>query len=206
MGSDHRDTEGAIWPSRSNEQIFSHSPRFRGKGCHRSAKASRSEDLQIEEPVCGGDPPMSAELAGKQLELLQEAMGSLGRVAVLWNARDAAMTNIFSAIQTAAPVLGVTVQPLGVHEDKDIDRAIATMTAARPDALFMITDVLTSRYTSKVVDFAVQHQLPTMFQGSGPVAEGGLMFYGASLTETYRRAASYVDGTRQPIVFMVCSP
>jgi putative tryptophan/tyrosine transport system substrate-binding protein len=136
---------------------------------------------------------MSAELAGKQLELLKEAMGSLGRVAVLWNARDAAMTNIFSEIQTAAPVLGVTVQPLGVHEAKDIDRAIATMTEERPDALFMITDVLTSRYTRQVVDFAVQHQLPTMFQGSGPVAEGGLIFYGASLTDTYRRAAYYVD-------------
>ena len=49
---------------------------------------------------------MSAELAGKRLQLLKEASGSLGRVAVLWNARDAVMTNIFSEIQTAAPVLG----------------------------------------------------------------------------------------------------
>ena len=136
---------------------------------------------------------MSAALAGKRLELLKEAMGRLGRVAVLWNARDAAMTNIFSEIQTAAPVLGVTVQPLGVHEAKDIDSAIATMTADRPDALFIITDVLTGRYTRQVVEFAAQHQLPTMFQSSGPVAEGGLMYYGPSLTETYRRAASYVD-------------
>ena len=136
---------------------------------------------------------MSAELAGKRLELLKETIGSLGRVAVLWNARDAFMTNIFSEIQTAAPVLGVTVQPLGVQEAKDIDTAIATMTEDRPDALFMITDVLTSRYTRQVVEFAAQHQLPTMFQSSAPVAEGGLMFYGPSLTEAYRRAAYYVD-------------
>ncbi len=136
---------------------------------------------------------MSAELAGKRLELLQEAMGSLGRVAVLWNARDAFMTNIFSEIQTAAPVLGVTVQPLGVQEAKDIDSAIATMTEERPDALFMITDVVTSRYMRQVLDFAAQHQLPTMFQNRGPVAEGGLMYYGPSLTDAYRRAASYVD-------------
>jgi ABC-type uncharacterized transport system substrate-binding protein len=136
---------------------------------------------------------MSAELAGKRLELLKEAMGSLGRVAVLWNARDAAMTNIFSEIQRAAPVLGVTVHPLGVHEVTDIDSAIATMTADRPDALFMITDVLTSRYTRQVVEFAAQHQLPTMFQNRGPVAEGGLMYYGPRLMDAYRRAASYVD-------------
>src|SRR5215813_12620909 len=136
---------------------------------------------------------MSAELAGKRLELLKETMGSLGRVAVLWNARDAFMTNIFSEIQTAAPVLGVTVQPLGVQEAKDIDSAIATMTADRPDALFITTDVLTNRYMRQVVEFAAQHQLPTMFQSSGPVAEGGLMFYGPSLANAYRRAASYVD-------------
>ena len=67
------------------------------------------------------------------------------------------------------------------------------MTEARPDALFMITDVLTSRYMSQVVEFAAQHQLPTMFQTRGPVAEGGLMYYGPSPTVAYRRAASYVD-------------
>jgi len=136
---------------------------------------------------------MSVEIAGKQLELLKEAIGSLGRVAVLWNARDPVMTNIFSKIQTAAPVLGMTVHPLGVQEDTDIDSAIATMTAERPDALFMITDVLTSRHIRQVVDFAAQHQLPTMFPSSWPVAEGGLIFYGPSLTESYRRAAYYVD-------------
>jgi putative ABC transport system substrate-binding protein len=136
---------------------------------------------------------MSAELAGKRLQLLKEASGSLGRVAVLWNARDAVMTNIFSEIQTAAPLLGMTVQPLGVQEAKDIDGAIATMTEERPDALFMITDVLTSRYVRQVLDFAVQHQLPTMFQSIGGVTEGGLMSYAPSFTDAYRRAAYYVD-------------
>ena len=136
---------------------------------------------------------MSAELAGKRLQLLKEASGRLGRVAVLWNARDAVMTNIFSEIQTAAPTLGMTVQPLAVQVAEDIDSAIAALTQERPDALFMITDVLTSRYVRQVLEFAVQHQLPTMFQSSGPVAEGGLMSYAPSSTESYRRAAYYVD-------------
>jgi putative ABC transport system substrate-binding protein len=136
---------------------------------------------------------MSAELAGKRLQLLKEASGRLGRVAVLWNARDAVMTNIFSEIQAAAPVLGMTVQPLGVQEAKDIDGAIAAMTEERPDALFMITDVLTSKYVRQVLDFAMQHQLPTMFQSIGGVAEGGLMTYAPSFTDAYRRAAYYVD-------------
>ena len=67
------------------------------------------------------------------------------------------------------------------------------MREERPDALFMITDVLTSKFTRQDVDFAAQHQLPTMFQSSGPVGEGGLMFYGPSLTDSFRRAAYYVD-------------
>jgi putative ABC transport system substrate-binding protein len=136
---------------------------------------------------------LATELSGKRLELLREAVPSLARVAVLWNARDAAMTHTFRGIQAAAPVLGVAVQPLGVREAKDIDSAIAAMTAERPDALFMISDVLTSQHMKQVVDFAAQHQLPTLFEGKGPVAVGGLISYGPSVTDLLRRAASYVD-------------
>jgi ABC-type uncharacterized transport system substrate-binding protein len=121
-------------------------------------------------------------LGGKRLELLKEAVPSLSRVAVLWNAGSDAMTLIFREIQT-----------------KDLDNAFATMMVERPDALFMITDVLTRPYTRQVVDFAAKRQLPTMFEGKdpvaaeGPVAAGGLMSYGSSLTDQLRRAASYVD-------------
>ncbi len=120
-------------------------------------------------------------------------VASLARVAVLWNARDAAMTHTFRGIQAAAPVLGVTVQPLGVQEAKEIDSAIAAMTEERPDALFMIADVLTRRHLKQVLDFAAQRQLPTLFEGRGPVAEGGLMSYGPSVPDLLRRVASYVD-------------
>ena len=138
-------------------------------------------------------------LGSKRLELLTEAVPSLSRVAVLGNSSSDAMTLIFREIQTAAPVLGVSVQPVGVHAAKDLDNAFATMTEERPDALFMITDVLTRPYTRQVVDFAAKRQLPTMFEGKDPVAEegsvaaGGLMSYGPSLTDRLRRAASYVD-------------
>jgi putative tryptophan/tyrosine transport system substrate-binding protein len=132
-------------------------------------------------------------LGGKRLELLKEAVPSLSRVAVLWNAGSDAMTLIFRDIQTAAPALGVSVQPVGVQEAKDLDNGFATMTEERADALFMITDVLTRPYTRQVVDFAAKRQLPTMFEGKDPVAAGGLMSYGSSLTDQLRRAASYVD-------------
>ncbi len=136
---------------------------------------------------------MATELNGKGLELLREAVPSLARVAVLWNVRDATMTQTFRGIQAAAPTLGIAVHLLGVQEVNDIDNAIAAITEERPDALFMITDVLTRRRIQQVVDFAAQRQLPTLFGGRDPVAEGSLMNYGPSFPDLLRRAATYVD-------------
>jgi putative ABC transport system substrate-binding protein len=136
---------------------------------------------------------LATDLSGKRLELLKEALPSLARVAVLWNARSAGMTRSFEQIQAAARALGVTVQPLGVHNAADFDSAFAAMTEERPDALFMITDVLTDPLSRRLTDFAAKSQLPTMFEFRAHVANGGLMSYGPSHTEQSRRAAYYVD-------------
>jgi putative ABC transport system substrate-binding protein len=136
---------------------------------------------------------MATELSGKRLQLLREVVPSLSRLAVLWNALDGAMTLTFRGIQTAARALGLAVRPLGVQEAKDIDTAMVAMTEERPDALFMISDVLTMRHVGQVVAFAAQRKLPTLFEGSRPVVEGGLMSYGPNITDELRRAAYYVD-------------
>ena len=80
-----------------------------------------------------------------------------------------------------------------MHNATDIDGALAAMTQERPDALFMITDVLTNVHSRRIVDFAAQHQLPTMFETRRPVVAGGLMAYGPSFADQHRRAAYYVD-------------
>ena len=136
---------------------------------------------------------LATDLSGKRLELLQEAVPTLSRVAVLWNAADPAMTQYYAQTQAAAQALGVALQPLGVRDAADIDGALAAMTQERPDALFMIADVLTTRHSRRIVDYAAQRQLPTMFEGRGLVAAGGLMAYGPSYAEQHRRAAYYVD-------------
>ena len=140
-----------------------------------------------------GSSGLTTDLSGKRLALLKEAVPSVARVAVLWNAADTAMTLRFQEIQVAAQMLGVTLQPLGVQDAADIDGALSAMTRARPDALLMITDVLTARHSRRVVDFATRNQLPTMFEYRGFVATGGLMAYGPSLADQHRRAAYYVD-------------
>ena len=133
------------------------------------------------------------DLSGKRLELLKEAVPTLSRIAVLWNAADSGMTLRFEQMQVAALALGRTVYPLGVHDATQVDSALAAMTQERPDALFVITDVLTARHNGRIVDFAAKHQLPTIFEYREPVVAGGMMAYGPSQADLHRRAAYYVD-------------
>jgi ABC-type uncharacterized transport system substrate-binding protein len=133
------------------------------------------------------------DLSGKRLELLKEAVPALARIAVLWNAADRGMTLRFEQMQAAALALGETVYPLGVHDATQVDSALTAMTQERPDALFVITDVLTARHWGRIVDFAAQNQLPTLFEYREPVVAGGLIAYGPSQADLHRRAAYYVD-------------
>jgi ABC-type uncharacterized transport system substrate-binding protein len=96
-------------------------------------------------------------------------------------------------MEVAALALGQTMYPLGVHDATQVDSALAAMTQERPDALFVITDVLTARHWARIAEFAATHQLPTLFEYREPVVAGGLMAYGPSQAALHRRAAYYVD-------------
>ena len=67
------------------------------------------------------------------------------------------------------------------------------MTQHRPDALLLVTDALTVLNRKRVIEFAAVHRIPAMYEFSFLVQDGGLMSYGASQEENFRRAASYVD-------------
>jgi putative tryptophan/tyrosine transport system substrate-binding protein len=140
-----------------------------------------------------GISDQSAELSAKRLELLREVVPRAERIAVLWNADDQSMTLRYREIEKAARVLRVTVQPLGVREPEDFDQAFSTMTRDRPDALVLVTDVLTSLNRKLVLDFATAHGIPAIYEYGFLVREGGLMSYGPNLDDLLRRAAIYVD-------------
>jgi len=114
-------------------------------------------------------------------------------IAVLWNADDRGMTLRYREVEKAAQRLHVTVQPLGVREPDDFETAFSAMTQHRPDALFLVTDALTLLNRKRVIDFALLHRVPAMYEYSFLVQDGGLMSYGANQDDNYRRAASYVD-------------
>lgn len=140
-----------------------------------------------------GVTDQSAELSAKRLEILTEAVPKATRIAVLWNADDRGMTMRFQEVEKAAQMRHVTVQPLGVREPDDFETAFSAMALRRPDALFLVTDALTLLNRKRVIDFALAHRIPAMYEFSLLVRDGGLMSYGANQDDNYRRAASYVD-------------
>ena len=140
-----------------------------------------------------GVTDQSAELSTKRLEILTEAVPRATRIAVLWNADDLGMTLRYREVEKAAQTRHVTVQPMGVREPDDFETAFSAMSLHRPDALFLVTDALTLLNRKRVIEFARTYRIPAMYEFNLLVADGGLMSYGASQDDNYRRAASYVD-------------
>jgi putative ABC transport system substrate-binding protein len=135
----------------------------------------------------------SVQLSAKRMELLKEAVPKAARIAVLWNANDQGMTLRYREIEKAARVLHVEVQALGVREPDDFDGAFSTMTRHRPDAMFLVADVLTIMNRKRLVEFAATQRIPAMYEFDFMVREGGLMSYGPSVADSFRQAALYVD-------------
>jgi putative tryptophan/tyrosine transport system substrate-binding protein len=135
----------------------------------------------------------SIQLSAKRMELLKEAVPKASLIAVLWNANDQGMTLRYREIEKAARILHVEVQAFGVREPEDFAGAFSAMTRRRPDAMFLVTDALTNMNRKRVIEFAAMHRVPAIYEGSSYVRDGGLMSYGPSFEDGFRRAALYID-------------
>jgi putative ABC transport system substrate-binding protein len=136
---------------------------------------------------------VAAELSAKRLEVLKDAFPGLRKIAMLWNADDLGMTLRYKAAETAARLMGLEVQPLGVREPEDFGLAFTAMGRDRPDAILMVTDALTALNRKKVFEFAEQQKLPAIYEYEYLVRDGGLMSYGTDTDEIYDRAAGLAD-------------
>lgn len=136
-----------------------------------------------------GISEIAAELSSKRLSLLKAAVPSVHRVAMLWNAEDLGMSLRYKAAETEARALGIDVQSLGVRAPDDFATAFAAMMQRPPDAILMVSDVLTTLNRKRVIDFAVQHKIPAIFEYDSLVRDGGLMSYGPDVAEMFDRAA-----------------
>jgi len=135
----------------------------------------------------------AAEIAAKRVQLLQEAIPRLSRVAVLWNASIPSMALGFQNIEKASPKLGVALQSVRVSGSDEFDRAFAAIEDGHPDGLIVLFGPLRGDDLPRIVDFVVRQKIPTIFEIGRGVSGGGLMEFGPNLEPMFRRAATYID-------------
>jgi putative ABC transport system substrate-binding protein len=141
-----------------------------------------------------GITSLNRELAGKRLEVLKEAVPKVARVAVLYDpAIQGTTREVKEDVTDAARALGLTFQPYEVRRKDDFDKVFAAMGKQRPDGLYVLNSALMLANRNRIIGFALNSRLPSMYQSRTAVVEGGLMAYEVDPLDSYRRAAYYVD-------------
>jgi putative tryptophan/tyrosine transport system substrate-binding protein len=136
---------------------------------------------------------LAPDLGGKRLGILKEAVATVSRVAVLWNAAYPGKRAEFGDTEATAAALKLTLRSVEVRAPNDFHRAFATLEGYQPDALVTFADPLTLSNRRQIADYARQHRLPMISELRQFPAAGALMSYGASLGDLFRRAAGHVD-------------
>ena len=139
-----------------------------------------------------GNTSLGPDVGAKRLQILKEAIPTVSRVALLWNPDNASSVLQFEKIQAAAPTLGVMVISVSVSPRIEFETAFAAMMKERPDAFAMHAEPFHQTHIAWIMDFMAKNRLPAMYQLSENVRAGGLMSYGASEPDLFRRAAGYV--------------
>jgi len=133
----------------------------------------------------------STELAGKRLELLKELVPGLKRVAVLSHPATPSSAKQLEGAEIATRALGIEIQPVPVRNPNDFDSAFEA--ARGTDGLLLLDIALFTTHRDRLVELAATSHLPAIYGYREMVEAGGLMSYGVSFTDMYRRAATYVD-------------
>ena len=134
-----------------------------------------------------------AGLWGKRLELLKESVPTASRLANLGDAGNAASAIGLKEVQDAVQRLGLQVHAPELRGPGDFESAFEAASGGRADALIVQDDSLTSNNRTRVVDLAAKYRLPAMYSRREFVEPGGLMAYGVSFADLWRRAATHVD-------------
>jgi putative tryptophan/tyrosine transport system substrate-binding protein len=138
---------------------------------------------------------LSRELDGKRLELLKEAAPKVARVAVLYDpgAGPGLIREVKEDLPIAARGLGLTLRSWEARAVRDFERVFAALNKERPDGLYVTGGLLFHTNRKRIVGFALNGRLPSVYSRREYVDEGGLMYYGADLADSYRRVAYFVD-------------
>jgi putative ABC transport system substrate-binding protein len=130
---------------------------------------------------------------GKWVELLKEVAPHVSHIAALVNANSAAAQPLVPEMQAAAKALNVKLDIVDAASRAKLDKAFAEIGAGKARALIVTNDPFFFLNRAELVQFAAGKRLPAVYFTNDFVDAGGMMSYGSSLTDSYRRAAAYVD-------------
>lgn len=139
---------------------------------------------------------LGPELLPKRLALLKEALPGISRVAALWHPGaygDATMRDMRRETESAAQSLNVRLKLVDVHGADELERAFSIIAGDNPDALLVFPSPMLYSYRRRIVELAAKHRLPSIGMDREFPEYGGLMSYGPSIGDLFRRAATYVD-------------
>src|SRR5258705_5960580 len=136
---------------------------------------------------------LSTEISGKQLELLKEIVPKLSRVAVIGNSTNPGDSQALREVVLAAGSFEIYLRYLNVLDPKDLETTFRSAAKGRADALVLLGNPILNAHRKPIVDLAAKHRLPAIYSRPEYIESGGLVYYGTSYTDSFRRAATYVD-------------
>ena len=143
--------------------------------------------------VTGVSGSAGLAIVTKQLELLKDTSPNIRRVAILSNPANAYHQLAMNELNVAATSLGVELQLLEASGPNEFEGAFGAMAKDPVGALLVLSDVIFNDHRARLVDLAAMNRLPTAYGIRESVEAGGLMSYGPSFLEFFRRSTTYVD-------------
>ena len=133
------------------------------------------------------------DLGAKRLELLKEIVPRLARVTVIGTSTVPGTGQTLREAEIAATALGVQLQYLEVTGPQDIETQFRAASRGRADGILVLASPVLLSHRTRLADLAVRSRLPVMYYTTEFVKDGGLVSYGVSAADLFRRAAAYVD-------------
>jgi putative ABC transport system substrate-binding protein len=135
----------------------------------------------------------SQDLAGKQMEILKDAVPSLSRMGVLWRPSNPSYRNLINRFDDAVRATGVQVVLIGVENSEELVTAFETMKKEKINGPLVQADDLFIQQGARIVELSAAYKIPAIYRLGEQVTAGGLMSYGPSIPDMYRQGAHFVD-------------
>jgi putative tryptophan/tyrosine transport system substrate-binding protein len=135
----------------------------------------------------------SQDVAGKQMEMLKEAVPGLSRMGVLWRPSNPSYRNLIGRFDNAVRATGVQVVLIGAENSGELATAFETMKKEEINGLLVQADALFIQEGARIVELAAAYKMPAIYRLGEQATAGGLMAYGPSIPYMYRQGALFVD-------------